>query len=169
MLDWLTKWLSEIVHLLERYEPRGVSSADTRSTVLHRLVGDGELSKVVSNHLGLDFDLVEGLAVVDSHNASNHLWHNDHVPEVSLDHGGFFQSWGFLLGLAQTFHQSHWFTLESTSKPPPYSAVKQLHQLLIVHVQQLVQVDTAKCVLPEHALLLLLCQINIVSVRHFLK
>ena len=39
--------------LLERDEPRGVCGSDTRATVLDGLVGDGELAKIVSNHLGL--------------------------------------------------------------------------------------------------------------------
>ena len=34
--------------------------------MLHGLVGDGELTQVVANHLGLDFNLVEDLAIVDT-------------------------------------------------------------------------------------------------------
>jgi hypothetical protein len=65
-----------------------VSSTDTRLTVLDRLVGDGELTEVVTNHLRLDLHSVEDLAVVHTDDASDHLGDDDHVPEVSLDDGG---------------------------------------------------------------------------------
>lgn len=59
-----------------------MGSTNTRPTVLDWLVRDGELCEVVANHLRLDLNLVEGLAVVDTDDASDHLRHNDHVPEV---------------------------------------------------------------------------------------
>jgi len=59
-----------------------VSGTDTGPTVLDRLVGDGELSEVVANHLRLDLNLVECLAIVDTDDASNHLRDNDHVAEM---------------------------------------------------------------------------------------
>lgn len=39
--------------LLQRNEARGVGGSNTRTTVLDWLVCDGELSKVVTNHLRL--------------------------------------------------------------------------------------------------------------------
>lgn len=33
----------------------------------------------------LDFNLVEGFAVVDTNNGSNHFRDDDHVPQVGLD------------------------------------------------------------------------------------
>ena len=53
--------------------------------MLDRLVRDGELCEVVANHLRLDLNLVEGLAIVDTDDATNHLRHNDHVAEVGPD------------------------------------------------------------------------------------
>ena len=50
------------------------------------LVRDGELGQVVANHLGLDLNLVEGLAVVDSDDAANHLGDDDHIAQV-CSHG----------------------------------------------------------------------------------
>lgn len=47
----------------------GVGGPNTRSAVLHRLVGNRELAQIVANHLGLDF-LVEGLGIVDTHHLS---------------------------------------------------------------------------------------------------
>ena len=74
--------------LLEGNETRRVSGTNTGTSVLDGLVGDGELSEVVTDHLGLNFDLVENLAVVNSNNAANHLGNNDHISKVSLDSGG---------------------------------------------------------------------------------
>ena len=68
----------------ERDKPRRVGGTDTRPTVLDRLVGDGELCEIVANHLRLDLNLVKGLAIVDTNNASNHLRDNDHVAEMGL-------------------------------------------------------------------------------------
>ena len=69
----------------QRDKPRGVGGTDTGPTVLDRLVGDGKLCKIVANHLRLDLNLVEGLAIVDTDNASNHLRNNDHVAQRSPD------------------------------------------------------------------------------------
>ena len=70
---------------LEWDKPGGVGSTDTGPSVLDGLVADGKLSKVVPNHLRLDLNLVEGLAIVDTDDATNHLRHNDHVAEVGPD------------------------------------------------------------------------------------
>jgi hypothetical protein len=59
-----------------------VGGTNTRPTVLHWLVREGKLCKVVANHLRLDLNLVEGFAIVDTNDASNHLRHNNHVAEV---------------------------------------------------------------------------------------
>jgi hypothetical protein len=39
----------------------------------------------VANHFRLDFNLIEGLAVVDANNAPNHLGNYDHVAKVGTD------------------------------------------------------------------------------------
>lgn len=60
-----------------------MGSTNTRPTVLDRLVGDGELGKVAADHLRLDLNLIEGLAIVHSNDTPNHLRHYDHVLKVS--------------------------------------------------------------------------------------
>lgn len=52
------------------------------------LVGDGELSEVASDHVELDFDVVEDLSAVDGDLVADHLGHDDGISEVSLDGGG---------------------------------------------------------------------------------
>ena len=81
---------------LERDEPGGVGSTDTRPSVLDGLVTDGEFSKVVPNHLRLDLNLVECFPVVHTNYAAYHLWHNDHVAQMSPDRLGLLTSRCFL-------------------------------------------------------------------------
>ena len=71
-------------NLLQRNELRRVSSTNTRPVVLHRLVSQRELAQVVTNHLGLDFNVVETLSVVHAHNRADHLRDHNHVTKVSL-------------------------------------------------------------------------------------
>ena len=42
----------------------------------------------MSDHLGLDLNLVELLSAVHGDNAANHLGNDNHVTEVGLDGGG---------------------------------------------------------------------------------
>merc|ERR1719330_1599276 len=137
------------VPLLEGDESGAVGGTNTRPTVLHGLVGDGELSQVVSNHLWLHLNLCEDLAVVNSNNGASHLWDNDHVPQVSLDHIGLLVGGSLLLLLPQLLDQGHWLPLESPGELPPDPADEQLHQLLVVHVEELVEVDAPVGELPE--------------------
>ena len=54
--------------------------------MLHGVVSQRELTKVVTDHLSLDFNVVEVVAVVHTDNATDHLGNDDHVTEVGL-HG----------------------------------------------------------------------------------
>ena len=63
-----------------------MSSTNTRAAVLHGVVSQRELTKVVTDHLSLDFNVVEVVAVVHTDNATDHLGNDDHVTEVGL-HG----------------------------------------------------------------------------------
>ena len=131
-----------------------MGGTDTGPSVLDGLVGDGELAKVVTDHLGLDLDLVEGLAVVDADDGAGHLGDDDHVPEVGLDHVGLLVGRAFLLLLAQLLDEGHGLALEASGELSADSAGKQLHQLLVVHVQELVEVDAPVGELSEGPLLL---------------
>ena len=83
------------------------------------LVGDGELSKIVTDHLWLDFDLGEDLSVVDTDNGSSHLGNNDHVSKMGLDNIGLLVDWAFLLLLAELLDQSHGLALQSSGELTP--------------------------------------------------
>ena len=70
--------------LLQRNELRRVSSTDTRAVMLHRTVGEREFTQIVTNHLSLDFNIVEITTIVNTNNTSNHFRNNDHVTKMSL-------------------------------------------------------------------------------------
>lgn len=77
--------MEHTVFLLEGNEARGMGSTDTGSSMLNGLIRDGELSKIVANHLRFDLNLIKSLAIVNSNDASNHLGNYDHVPQVGPD------------------------------------------------------------------------------------
>jgi hypothetical protein len=91
--------------------------SDTRSSVLDGLVADTELAQIEADHLGLDLDLVELLAAVDSNHRADHLRHHDHVAQVGLDQVGLLVRLGRLLGLAQLLDQAHRLTLQAAVEP----------------------------------------------------
>ena len=66
-----------------------------------------ELSKVVANHLKLNFHLDDDLAVFHSDNAADHLGNNDRVPQISPDALRLLHVLSFLLGLSEVLDQRH--------------------------------------------------------------
>jgi len=146
--------------LLEGDETGRVSGTDTRTTVLHGFVGDGELAEVVANHFGFDFNLVESFSLVDTNDAADHLGHDDHVSQMRLDGIGFFIGKARLLALTQLLDKSHGLSLEAAGELATNPAGEQLHQLIGGHVKELVKIDASVGVLPEGSLLGL-------RVRHF--
>ncbi|KAH7979869.1 hypothetical protein HPB49_011683 [Dermacentor silvarum] len=103
--------------------------------MLHRLVGDAVLSEVEDSHFGLDFNLVEGLAVVDTKkNGAGQIRHNKHVTQVSLDDFRLRQRPMLFLGAPQLLDESQRLALQTTRVTPPRAAVHQLHQLHAGHM-----------------------------------
>ena len=101
--------------------------------------------------------MVEGLSVVDSDHGTGHFRNDDHVSQVGLDNIGFLVGRAFLLLLAKLLDEGNGLSLESTSELSSNAAREELHQLLIVHVQELVEVHSAVGELAEGTLLLELC------------
>lgn len=139
--------------LLKRNESRGVGGSDAGASVAYGFVGHREFSEVVSNHFGFDFDPVEQLSVVDGDDRSDHFGHDEHVAKVSFDgfrlvHG----SAGFLR-FAETSDESLRFRFESAINSSTSARVDQFGELFVVHVQELVELDTSEHELLEGALL----------------
>ena len=105
----------------------------------------------------LDFDLCISFSVVNSNNRSGHFGNNDHISQLGLYNVGFLIWWCFLLLLSQLFDQSHRLSLQSTAKIAANSAWEKFHKLLIVHIKQLVEIDSPVGKLPEGTPLLQLC------------
>ena len=143
--------------LLEWNETRRVSGTDTWSSVFDRFISDTEFTQIMTNHFRFDFDLVEGLSVVDTDNTSNHLWYNQHITQMSLYNRWFLTKRNILLGFTQFSNQSHRFTLQPSVNASTSAGMQQSNQLQLdsfaccisayligLHVQQLFQFDTAE-------------------------
>jgi hypothetical protein len=94
------------------------------------LLGDREFGEVVADHLGLDFDLVELLARVDTDDGANHLGDDNHITEVSLDEVGALVGLGLLLGLAELLDQTHGLALETAVESAAGTGVDDIAELL---------------------------------------
>ena len=103
-----------LISLLERDEPRRRRRPDPGLAVLDRLVRDRELAEVVAHHVGLDLDLVEGLAVVDADHRADHLRDDDGVAEVGADGVGLLVvGGGGALGGAELLDEGEGLALEA--------------------------------------------------------
>merc|ERR1719220_485296 len=77
----------------------------------------------------------------------------------AFEEGGLLVGRGLLLLLPELLDERHRLPLKTARELPPDAAREQLHQLLVVHVQQLVEIDAAVRVLAESTLLLELSRI----------
>jgi hypothetical protein len=129
-----------------------VSSTDTGSSMLDRsavlmlasirmilttpafgrryVLRDREFSQIVSNHLRLDFDLVEFLSRVDANNATNHLRNHNHVSQMRLDEVGLLIGFGLLLRLTELLDQTHGLALETSVEPTAGACVDDITELV---------------------------------------
>ena len=173
--------------LLEGNETRRVGGTNTGTTVLDGLavrglafilltliigqseyvLRDREFTKVVTNHLRLDFNLVELLTGVDTNDGADHLGDDDHVTEVSLDEVGLLVGLGLLLGLAKLLDETHGLALQTTVEASAGTSVNDITELFGGEVEELVEVDSAVGKLAELSSLLDLCPRGNLSARLF--
>lgn len=132
----------------------------TGSTVSDWGVGDGELTQVVTNHLWLDLNGVENLTVVDTDNGADHLWDNNHVSQVGLDHSWLLVGWGGQLGGSQLGDQTHWLGTQTSGVSSSDSGTAKLDEVLGLHLQQLLEVNTLKGEGLEDSLSLVSCNVS---------
>lgn len=93
----------------------------------------------MTNHLGLDFDLVELLSRVDTNDAANHLRDHDHVSEVRLDEIRLLIGPSLLLRLTELLDQTHRLALETTVEPTAGTGVDDIAELVGGEIQQSVE------------------------------
>lgn len=79
------------------------------------------------------------LTVYPTNNGANHLRHNDHVTEVSLDEVGLLVGLGLLLGLAELLDQTHGLALEAAVESTAGTGVNDIAELLGGKVEEPVQ------------------------------
>merc|ERR1719394_2117606 len=163
LLDFIGK---SAQNLFQWDETGGVSGTNTGSTVTDWLVSHGEFTNVVVDHFWLDFNLVEDFTVVDTNDGSNHLWYNDDITKMSLDHSWFFTNFtghGFL-GLSETLEEVLFSSLDTTVEMTTLSASEKFDQIFRFHIKKLIEIDTTEGVLLEGSLLL-----DLNTVRHCLR
>lgn len=152
--------------LLEGNEARGMGSTNTGSSMLDGFIRDGELSKIVANHLRFDLNLIESLAIVNSDDASNHLGNDDHVPQVGPYWFRLLTSRSLPFRLAQLLDQSHRLSLQASLKPSASAGAEELDELVGGHVEERVEVDALEAELLERPLLRLPRRNFYLHVRH---
>lgn len=102
---------------------------DPRSPMLNRLIADRELPQIKAHHLRLDLHLIELLPRIDANHAADHLRHDNHIPEMSLDKIGLLVGLGVLLGLAQFLDQTHGFAFEAAVEAAAGAGVDEIAEL----------------------------------------
>jgi len=112
--------------------------------VLDRLIRDGELSQIVSNHLRLDLNLVELFAAVNTNNRANHFRDDNHISKVCLNKIGLLIRLGFLLCFSEFFDQTHRAALEATVKSAAGTSVENVDKLRGGNVEELVEIDSSE-------------------------
>jgi len=108
----------------------------------------------VTCHLGLDFNRVENLAVVNTDNTADHFWDDDHVSEVGFYDCGFLVRGSFFLGFAQLFDETHWAAFKATVELATGACVNEIDEIFITQVEELVKFDTTVGEGAERSLLL---------------
>lgn len=114
----------------------------TGSSVSNGSVGDGELTEVVTDHLGSDVEGVENLTVVDTNDGTDHLRDDDHVSEVGLDDGGLLVGDSSGSGGSQLLDETHGLRVETSRELSSDSSGAQLGEILSGHFEQVLKVNT---------------------------
>lgn len=66
------------------------------------------------------------LSVVDTNDASDHFWDDNHISQMCLDNSWLFVGGSLLLGLAELLDQTHGTALESTLEATTSTGMDEL-------------------------------------------
>jgi len=142
--DFCSLFVAATHALLQRDETRRVSGTNTRTTVVNGGVSKRELTKIVTNHLRLDLNSVENLAVVDADDRADHLGGDDLVAAVGLDLGRLLTLNGLLLGLEDLLHEDLVLYLDLARAVATSASAEHVVHLLLTEGQELVELHTAE-------------------------
>lgn len=126
----------------------------TGSTVSDGGVRDRELTQVVANHLGLDLNSVENLAVVHTDDGADHFGDNNHVSQVSLDDSGLLVLLSGQLSSSQLLDQTHGLGTQTSRESSSHSSTAELGELFVLHLDKVLKVNTLEGEGLEHSVLL---------------
>jgi hypothetical protein len=84
----------------------------------------------MAHHFRLNLHLIEFLARVDTNNATNHLRHNNHIPQMGLDEIRLLIRLGLLLRLAELLDQAHGLALQAAVEATAGAGVHDIAQLV---------------------------------------
>lgn len=142
----------------ERHLSDGEEAVDggtlTLSAVAGGDVGHGELAEVVADHLGLDLGVDKEATGVDADHGADHLGDDNHVTQVGLDGSGLLVGLALGLSLAEALDEAHGLALQSALELSARTRVDERHKVLVRHVQQSIELNTAVGKLAESSLAL---------------
>ena len=122
---------------------------DTDLTVTNGLVSHGVLAEVVADHVGSDFDGVPVLARVDFGDGTDHLGHDDAVPQVRLHRCRLLAIGGVLDALGELLDETVVTRVDSASESPALARSEHGDDVGGVHLEELVELDTSVNLLFE--------------------
>lgn len=117
------------------------------------LVSDGELSKVMPDHLWADFNDGKLASIVHSDVATDHVWEDDGIAQVRSDKLGLVEEPALLLGLAEALEQARvlenvanlelwrlWPDLSHSAELALDAGREHANKLSVRHVQELIKI-----------------------------
>ena len=124
-------------------------STDSYLTVANWLVGHGELSQIVADHVSFDLNWIPVLSTVDINDGSTHFWDNNTVSKMSFHTLWLFTWDGSFLGLSELCAKSVVFSMDSSLESPLLSGSHEFDNLLWVHFEELIKLVASVHLLSE--------------------
>ena len=122
---------------------------DTDLTVTNGLVSHGVLAKVVADHVSPDLHRVPVFARVDFGDGTDHLGHDDTVPQVRFHRRRLLSIGGVLDGLRQLLDETVVTRVDPASESPALARSEHGDDIGGVHLEELVELDTSVNLLFE--------------------
>ena len=132
---------------------RGPGGTLTDSTVTNWLVSHGVFGKIVANHVSLDLDGVPVFTTIAINNGVTHLWCDDTVSKMGLNSFRLLSWLDILLGNSKLLDKSFVLSLDSMSVSSSLTRVHQSDNLILTHIEKLIQLVSSENLLLKWLLL----------------